>query len=724
MSNTIVEIGKYFNGTSQYPLLVVVSSDEYKDALAVYSSTPKIKVSDYCVGADKDPDTEKLRDDVKSKRGNYLLVGLGDYLASKGKEAKRVLLPYKDLVLQPGSHIAIVLSAHMYPIVKAIVESDLRAKQRVVLPKSIPETSTVDSCALVSGIKAYLEACENGESVGSVKTERHIPGATVINPDSAFDELKHKFPNEFSLLSQTAGSSENWGKLLEALNKGKQNILQYLAAQKFASPEYTFLAFAKGTDYKAWLYFLSLKLQTKGQSYLGVVASKAASLGDLLATAKTALLELAVTDKRFCEFYEQRKTLLKDCSDAEMADYIPKTVARGAERIAYLTDNTKGEKQAIIVSVGEGAKTTYLTTSYPALHSYLQDYQFVDKRFTDYFAAYKRCKVTNEIDDAFSNLVVEYASSRPYNLLPPRSSIISGLEEDKTLLIWLDALGVEFLGYIKDVSAELKLRFVPQIARATLPTITSLNRDFYDDWQGSKVTPIKNIDELKHHPERGYDFTNSPYPIHLSDELEVVRAALERAKTKLSTGEYRKVIIASDHGASRLAVISADALVEKNGCEAKSSGRYCQGDELPEAANIAAESSYAVIADYSRFEGSRAASVEVHGGATLEEVIVPIIELTLVDSNIEVSLVSNVIEVSYKTVPELLLIITPDCDAVTASVNGTPYAVEKTAKSHFKVVMPDLKKGTYTLEVSESQNKLASKEFTIKSKGFAERDIF
>ncbi len=299
--------------------------------------------------------------------------------------------------------------------------------------------------------------------------------------------------------------------------------------------------------------------------------------------------------------------------------------------------------------------------------------------------------------------------------------MFSGINPDKTLLIFLDAMGVEFLGYIKELCAELKLRFVPSIARANLPTITSANKEFYDDWQGNKETPIKGIDDLKHHPEQGYDFNNSPYPIHLSEELEVVREALERAKTKLSSGEYRKVIIASDHGASRLAVISPDMQIDSGACESKSSGRYCQGDSVPSAENIATEGEYAIVADYSRFKGSRAASVEVHGGATLEEIVVPIIELTLADSNIQVALENCGIEISYKKVPELILIITPDCDAVTASVGSVIYKAEKLEN---KVVMPDLKKGTYTLDVFENQNKIASKEFTIKSKGFAERDIF
>lgn len=72
----------------------------------------------------------------------------------------------------------------------------------------------------------------------------------------------------------------------------------------------------------------------------------------------------------------------------------------------------------------------------------------------------------------------------------------------------------------------------------------------------------------------------------------------------------------------------------------------------------------------------------------------------------------------------LVLIITPDCDNVTASINQTIYKVEKLEKSKYKVVMPELKKGKYTIDIFENQNKIDSKEFTVKSKGFAERDMF
>lgn len=724
MSDTISKIEKYFNGTLAYPLMVVVSPEEYKEVLETFSNTSKIKVSDYCVGKDKEPDTDKLHADIKNVAGKYLLIGLGDYLASKSELARKTLAPYKDLLLQAESRVAILLSAHMFPFVKDIYNADPRVRTRIVLPKITPSVVSVSNNALVYGIKAYLETCEKGEVVGHVKTARTIQGTNVINAECAFDELRHKFPNEFNRLLKNTGTAENWGELLESLNKTKKNIGKYLAEQKFAPLEYTFLDYAKRSDYTAWLYFINLKLNTDSKSYLGLVASGCETRSNLLSVAKTSILDIPITDNRFKSFYEQRKAILKNASDVDMADFTSKIAVRGTDRIAYLTDNTPVERKETIIALCDGAKNDALLLSYPDLYLYMQKFIFEDNRFTEYFKAYKNCKLTNKIDDDFATLVGEYAESRPYNSLPARPSLLSDLDDGNTLLIFIDAMGVEYLGYIKEKCAELNLRFVAKTARAELPTVTVNNKIFFEEWKGKKETPIKDLDELKHHPERGYDFDKSPYPIHLAEELEVVKTALERAKIKLDAGECQKVVIASDHGASRLAVISPDVQIPNNGCISKSSGRYCVGENLPNALNIVTDGGYAVIADYSRFEGSRIASVETHGGATLEEVIVPVIELTLSNGVQEVTLGNKVIEVSFNIVPTLIFFVVPDCDNITALVDGEFYEVEKVEKSKFKVVMPNLKKGNYKLDVFENQNRIASKEITVKSKGFAERDLF
>ena len=128
VSDTVARMERYCNGTSQYPLMIVVPSDGYKEDLTAFSGMPKIRVSDYCVGADKEPDTGKLQEDVKRKAAKFLLIGLGDYLASKSDLAKKTLLPYKDLVLQNNGRVAILLSSHMYPVVKEIHDSDPRVR--------------------------------------------------------------------------------------------------------------------------------------------------------------------------------------------------------------------------------------------------------------------------------------------------------------------------------------------------------------------------------------------------------------------------------------------------------------------------------------------------------------------------------------------------------------------------------------------------------------------
>ncbi|MBQ9497355.1 MAG: hypothetical protein IJR52_07260, partial [Selenomonadaceae bacterium] len=59
-------------------------------------------------------------------------------------------------------------------------------------------------------------------------------------------------------------------------------------------------------------------------------------------------------------------------------------------------------------------------------------------------------------------------------------------------------------------------------------------------------------------------------------------------------------------------------------------GRCCKVNALDEKPNCATEENgYWVLANYDRFSGGRIGSVEVHGGATLEEVLVPVIEFSV-----------------------------------------------------------------------------------------------
>lgn len=144
-----------------------------------------------------------------------------------------------------------------------------------------------------------------------------------------------------------------------------------------------------------------------------------------------------------------------------------------------------------------------LADIYPDLANYLYDYVFSDKlpaELTGYFIQYKRQKLFNKIDDTFMEWVDELSSDgkRIFNLLRAKNSIIEKHDDGHTRLVWIDALGVEYLGFIQKVAQELELSLSIQIGRSILPTLTDYNSDFYyHAWMGKKAKKMGFVDKLK-----------------------------------------------------------------------------------------------------------------------------------------------------------------------------------------------------------------------------------
>ena len=126
--------------------------------------------------------------------------------------------------------------------------------------------------------------------------------------------------------------------------------------------------------------------------------------------------------------------------------------------------------------------------------------------------------------------------------------------DGRAKLYWLDALGAEFLSYIKARAQRIGLAVRIKITRAELPTLTSLNKNFYDDWTGDKFDKNSKLDDLKHSPEKFHGGKCSA-PTYLFDELKIIDDALDEIKIFLTQHPTEKVVLTSDHGASRLAVL-------------------------------------------------------------------------------------------------------------------------------------------------------------------------
>ena len=219
--------------------------------------------------------------------------------------------------------------------------------------------------------------------------------------------------------------------------------------------------------------------------------------------------------------------------------------------------------------------------------------------------------------------------------------------------------------------------------------------------------------------------------------METIHDTLERIRNKLIDGTVKCAVMIADHGASRLAVLHDTENVWEMDEKGQHSGRCCPKsdvDEQPEYATDAGD--FWALANYDRFKGSRKANVEVHGGATLEEICVPIIELTYSEGKVEVHLMAVdadavdftgvlEIEVSFRKKAAVKIFMTAELPDVSITIDGKSYEAVPLENGFYRVDMPDLRKpGTYYVDVYSGNNVIAEKlTLIIKREGQREKDL-
>jgi len=716
---SIQAVNKYLSSNVTLPFFLVVGDKQYKGVKSKLSELGLafVRVSDYCGGEDKLPDIDSLVRHLKTIHKNddnnrVVVIGLGEYLALRGsEEALMALSRLKDLNICEAK--VIILSRGIALQIDSL-RSDLRFDNRrfCIIDKAecdLSITLALPSAGLsaFSGIKSLLMALEDGKRGDVVvNTSVNLDNSlfTVRRITNAFEGIKHSFPG-FSL-PRSCGSDDYWAKLLKEMTQCGGSPDPVFAKHGLDnSLESDLHDCVREGDYESWLHFIALKsrLDTLSNSYLRFVLDRTNRFEDFKANMLNAIIEVQHTENRFGEFYKERKKLVKEFAESDIADFVVKNRKNTAESIYRLTDNTKTEREEIIAWVSKYATVPEIADIYPDLADYLKVYVFncgeLSDLLTDYFDNYKRQKVSNTLEADFVEKVEELARSRDYNRLPTRNEIIDGFSMHDTYLYWLDALGVEYLAFISELARKRELSISIRIARANLPTITSENKDFFEAWKGKKEKD-KELDNTKHNEEGGYNFESNELPIHLAKELDTITKVIEKAATELRKRCFKRFLIASDHGSSRLAVLRRKEVKYETDTKGEHSGRCCESFGSYRLPFAAEENGYLVLADYGRFKGSRAANVEVHGGASLEEVVIPIIELTLKDNNITVELVKEVVTLDARTGTEIELFTNTPLKDLSVVLNHKRYHASSIDSNHYKVVLADIKRAdNYLVDV-------------------------
>lgn len=717
---SIERIMSYLASSVNSPFFYFVGDSKYQDVKEKLTELgfSIVRVSDHCRNDDRLPDMDGFYDQLTTSDGHaqgkkIAVIGIGEYLALLGNnEAASVLSQLKDLNL--GTAKAVLLLRGINAQVKGL-ETDLRFDKRrySISDKSDCDVSITIASSLIdlsatAGLRALLIRLENGECGNIVvRTAVNLDDAifTVHKISDAYGGVRFACPGFY--LSPSCGNEKQWTELLAGLNQTGGSFEAVLEQHGFKDGlEADFYNRVTGLDFRNWLYFIVLKIKASmlSNSYLRFVLEKTSRFDDFKGNVLNSIIDVPHTEKRFHSFYSERKTLVEKFPESDIADFVINNRKNTKESIYKLTDNTRTEREEIIAWVARNVIPSYLAEVYPALSAYLARYVFncgnLSSLLTDYFDAYKKQKVSNNLEDDFLAKVEDYAQNRKFNRLPTRNEVMDGLDKSDTYLFWLDALGVEYLAFISDLVRTRGLSLSIHIVRSELPTITSMNRGFFDDWQGSNKEKSEELDDVKHSEDGGYNFENNELPIHLAKELDIIAKVVDKAATELALRHYKRFLIVSDHGSSRLAVLRRKQEKYETDTKGEHSGRCCKLCEPYDLPFAAVENGYLVLADYGRFKGSRAANVEVHGGASLEEVVVPVIELTLKNSNIDVSLVEPSVTVDFRTGTAITLFTKNELKDVSIVLSGTRYSAVKIDANHYKVTLPDLKRaGEYPADV-------------------------
>lgn len=752
------KIDNYLNSSSTMPRLVNLQNiKDIKEFIKRYDigSNLFLPISNYCK-PDRKPQLDRLENDLITKSDNIFITGLASYLKLEGEHFLKQKL--NQFVTQSVSgHLVIVC----YQCEEYLHFSDSRIAQFIYkvegekreLPTIVFTSITVQNGQeQIEGIDKLPFALESTTAdtiyVKTDKSKEIFKDSLFLikQQDKAFDALCH-IDIDTNCLENEFGTEEQWNYALEKVTKA--HSWKALITQEFDSNNHLdgkIASWGLYNDNKRWLYFIALKMiGVKNNWCLSYAISKSSNEKEFIHNIYRSLLSLNHTEKQYWEKYEERKKILSIIGnfEEEILDYTKRVHLKQKYALYYLTDTNKLEKQKILELLDKYASEfsreeiiKILEHIYKDIAQYLTPYRFENELLTNYFYEYRYQKVINKIYPEFLALVEEQAKRRDFNLiLPPRTEKLEQLDK-KAKLYFIDAMGVEYLAFIISKCKQYHLIADITVCHCELPSITRFNKEFLNVFSPEHIAlDIKRLDNIKHHGEESFDYRKTKLPLHLIQELEIIEEVIIDIRKKIAGGEFEKAYLISDHGSSRLAVIQESECQWEMVSKGQHSGRCCPANEIDLQFEYATlENDFWVLANYDRFKGGRQANVEVHGGATLEEVTIPIIELTAIKEKIEIEICTPLpIIASYKKKAEIQLFSKTKLKNVSVCVKSDTirsfreqyYDTVTEDNQMFTVSMPDVKRaGQYTLDIYSNNNLIASKlEFSVKKEGVSEKDL-
>lgn len=612
-----------------------------------------IKVSEYCENTDIAPNINKIKKAIRLSSELTLVVPLSEYLRINNTIAERSLtdIIHADFECNVDGKFRIYILLYRMKDVLSTIQTGPREENVVsIIGEGIESDYSLtiiqkdlDFKMLgneIDGMKKYFVYWEqNPDKPIILRTENAINYSDIIFSDNvkvivtAFNLLQCiGLP---SLFQESMGNVKQWQELA---SKYSNNSFDNTACALLSVAQYSDALFENWSSYapfKQWLLWLWGRFYSKNP-FLEQTFKTNTSVEDFLENLYLDIID-NLGQNNYEVMYGLRKYLLKATNyyDPKRNQNVRYNNLSQIEMLQCLTDNSSNERESIISIISEIGLSDevkrIIKITYPDLYAYLYRESFYDKELELYFNEYKVCKITNKATETFIKKVDDISAQhgKVFWKLSARNSIIDELYNANSVVFFVDALGAEYLGIIQSLFDENKYELDINIGHCNLPSITEYNNDFYKN--KNHLNPYYELDKWKH--------SNCLFPTSIENEFYLLTKLKEIVNEALKS--YKSVIIAADHGTSRLAVVAKGQSFPANeNAQKYKYGRYCMdsNNDYSEISGCLSytdnEKQYWIFANYNKFDQKGMAICEIHGGASLEEMVVPVIKVSLKSSSV------------------------------------------------------------------------------------------
>jgi hypothetical protein len=407
---------------------------------------------------------------------------------------------------------------------------------------------------------------------------------------------------------------------------GKMNITIRLALKRL-------LELPDDNLWAAYVWLLQKRLPA--DTYLAKVLSSDVTHGNLL---RKYVVDTAVTvfnDNNAAKYAAERADALAGIEvESLVLEFVGQTKDINSA-LEFLNCGTQSERIEIVRRVSKLDLTVGLPEPfkrlYPVLANYLSsEFDYGTSELNAYFKEYRKLKITNTVTKTFVKKAFDLVLPAS---VPPRESVLFDLRTDDTALLIVDGMGAEYLPLLLALARRRDMNVESFVAAsAKLPTSTEFN---ILQWDAKRtLDEVRDVDNIAHNGAARHERCLPKRNIEAA--LRVFETdVFNRIATGLS--QFSRVVVTSDHGSSRLAVL---AHTERLGTTLPWNGkplnwRYSiapknsvRPPEFEQQYHPDSGNTYWVVRGYNRLPERGGKKNELHGGASLEEWLVPVVVFT------------------------------------------------------------------------------------------------